>query len=166
MPTLSLPQHCLQGRNHLLSTAFKPSRPDFFCLLPCTCFQQANPDPRHSYTLDCSPPCLAHAGSSSQKAPQAVFFFPSPHLSSASLICPSGSVYPPHHLCAPLPSPCFKAMPSNQALIPPVGSLEDISCLAAEIHLRFAHCPKTRSSRISVRINSPGKTLKMQAAEP
>ena len=109
MPTLSLPQHCLQGRNHLLSTAFKPSRPDFFCVLPWTCFQQANPDPRHSHTLDFTPPCLAHAGSSSQKAPQAVFSFPSPHLSSASLICPSGSVYPPHLLCAPLPFTMFQS---------------------------------------------------------
>ena len=50
----------------------------------------------------------------------------------------------------PSHSPRFKAMPSNQALTPPVGSLGDISCLETEIHLRLAHCPKTRSSRISV----------------
>lgn len=132
-------------------------------MLPCTCIQQANPC--HSHTLDflTSMPCSCWFLLS--ESPQALFPFSSsllskPYLSIWFSVTPLTSfVLPPtHHIS----KPCLPTKP----LIPPVGSLGDISCLVAEIHLRLAHCPKTRSSPDFSVNKFTWEGVKMQAAEP
>lgn len=83
----------------------------FLTSMPCSCW----------FLLSESPPSpLLFPFSSS--------LLSKPYLSIWFSVTPSPPLYSLH-------SPHFKAMPSNQALIPPVGSLGDISCLVAEIHL-------------------------------
>ena len=109
---LSLPQHCLQGRTSPPQYSVQALMTSLFLVLPCTCVQQANPDPLSSHTLDFSPPCLAHAGSSSQKAPPApsplLFTFSSsllskPYLPTWFSVTPSPPLcsLPIHHVSKP-----------------------------------------------------------------
>lgn len=109
MPTLALSIVFRAG----ITSQYGVSSPYDLTFLCASLHMYPTSQPCHSHTLISSPPCLAHAGSSSQKAskPSSLPFSSSllskPYLSICLVCNPLTSFVLPSH------SPHFKAMPSK-----------------------------------------------------